>query len=73
MDAAKSTGGSSGPSESSSTINKSDGKAVEVSSGAAQQPANNPIARKLNKILESRVENDKVRFLPFYDVNLSFT
>lgn len=26
----------------------------------AKQHGNNPIARKLNKILESRIENDKV-------------
>ena len=26
------------------------------------QQTNNPIARKLNKILESRIENDKVTF-----------
>jgi hypothetical protein len=26
----------------------------------ANQQANNPITRKLNKILESRIENDKV-------------
>ena len=26
------------------------------------QRENNPISRKLNKILESRIENDKVRF-----------
>lgn len=29
--------------------------------GLTQQTANNPITRKLNKILESRVENDKVK------------
>lgn len=35
----------------------------DVSSAGQQQQAgvNNPITRKLNKILESRVENDKVK------------
>jgi hypothetical protein len=31
------------------------------------QQVNNPIARKLNKILESRIENDKVRAIFIYE------
>lgn len=31
----------------------------------ANQQANNPITRKLNKILESRIENDKVIIVCF--------
>lgn len=34
--------------------------ANKPSSDQQQQQPNNPIARKLNKILESRIENDKV-------------
>ena len=35
-------------------------KSVSVESPAASQP-NNPLSKKLNKILETRLENDKVR------------
>ncbi len=35
----------------------------DLTSSTANQQTNNPISRKLNKILESRIENDKVNIL----------
>ena len=39
------------------------GKTSNTSENTTFQQTNNPIARKLNKILEGRIENDKVNKL----------
>ena len=50
--------------ENSTTVKAaaaSGGKVAGADHQQQQQPVSNPIQRKLNKILETRIENDKVK------------